>query len=339
MSVVDDYDVALFDLDGVVYLGPEAVPAAPAALSALRAQGTRVGFVTNNASRHPDVVAEHLRELGVEATAEDVITSAQAMAHLVADQIAPGARVLVLGAPYLREELVARAKIVPVDSVRDTPVAVVQGLSPDMTWAELCEATAAIHAGATWYATNTDSTRPTDQGNLPGCGAAVNAIRVAVPHDPIVAGKPYPPLMRETLRRLDARHPIFIGDRTDTDIAGANAVGIDSMLVLSGAHGPAELWTADASHRPTHLGLDVADLLLPAREVTIEATSASCAGHRITLDADGYRHSGTIGDEQSWADAQWALIRLHWTLVDAGHRVPDPATAGLPPRPVRQEAA
>ncbi len=339
MSLVDRYDTALFDLDGVIYLGPAAVPAAPGALAALRATDTRIGFVTNNASRHPDVVAEHLQDLGITASADDVITSAQAMARLLADRIVPGSPVLVLGAPYLREELVAQAQIVPVASAQDAPVAVVQGLSPDMTWADLCDATAAIHAGATWYATNTDSTRPTDQGNLPGCGAAVNAIRIAVPHDPIVAGKPFPPLMRETLRRLDARHPIFVGDRTDTDIAGANAVGIDSMLVFSGAHGPADLWIADADHRPTHLGLDVADLLRPVREVRLDTTTAECGTQRISVDTDGYHHHGVVSDEQSWADAHWALAKLHWRLVDGGARVPDPGATGLPDRPVRQEAA
>lgn len=337
MSLVDQYDTALFDLDGVVYLGPEAVPAAPAALAALRARGTRVGFVTNNASRHSEVVAEHLRELGIEAEAGDVVSSAQAMAHLLAETLPPDSPVLVLGAPYLRDELVARARIRPVDRVTDHPVAVVQGLSPEMTWADLCEATAAIHAGATWYATNTDSTRPTDRGNLPGCGAAVGAIAVAVPVDPIVAGKPFPPLMRETLERLGGQRPLFVGDRVDTDIAGAHAVGIDSMLVLSGAHGPDDLWGCDAQHRPTHLGLDVADLLEPARTVEIDGDRARCGDQVLTRNADGYRWQGSVTDAASWCDAVWALCRLHWQVVDRGDRAPDPATAAIPARPVPQE--
>ena len=96
-AVIDGYDAVLFDLDGVVYLGPVAVAGAAEGIAALRARGTRLGFVTNNAARPPAAVAEHLVELGIPAAADDVVTSAQAGAHLVLDRFGAGARVLIVG--------------------------------------------------------------------------------------------------------------------------------------------------------------------------------------------------------------------------------------------------
>src|SRR3954452_18411886 len=94
--LVDGYDAALFDLDGVVYLGPEPVPGAAAGVARLRERGTPLGYVTNNAARTPEEVAAHLRELGIAADTADVVTSAQAGAHLLQKRFGPGARVLVV---------------------------------------------------------------------------------------------------------------------------------------------------------------------------------------------------------------------------------------------------
>lgn len=332
-SLVSQYDTALFDLDGVVYLGPEPVPRAPDALTELRRRGVQVGFVTNNAGRRPETVAEHLRELGIEADPDDVVTSAQAVAHLLADKFPPGSPVLVLGAESLVHEITTRAGLRIVESSAERPVVVVQGLNADMTWRELCDATAAIHAGAVWYATNTDTTRPTPQGNLPGCGAAVQAIQLAVDTEPIIAGKPYPPLMVETLERLGGSRPIFAGDRLDTDVAGANAVGIDSLLVLSGAHGPADLLAAPPEQRPTHLGRDVADLLAPGRSVTRTPGRAECGAQEVLLIDDEYRLSGSADTPEAWLDAVWALTHLHWAEGAAAGARPEPVLAQLGPIP------
>lgn len=331
--LIGQYDTALFDLDGVIYLGPVAVPAAPPTMDELRARRTRVGFVTNNAGRRPETVAEHLRELGIDADASDVVTSAQAVAHLLADRFPPGSPVLVLGAESLVHEVTTRAGLRIVDSADDGPVAVVQGLNADMTWRELCDAAAAIHAGAAWYATNTDTTRPTPRGNLPGCGAAVQAMQLAVEPEPIVAGKPYPPLMVETLERLGGKRSIFVGDRLDTDVAGANAVGIDSLMVLSGAHGPAELLAAPAELRPTHLGRDVSALLEPARTVELTPGAAVCGDQRVELADGRYRWSGSADSPYAWLDVVRALTQLHWAEGTAAGAAPGPLLDQLGPMP------
>jgi HAD superfamily hydrolase (TIGR01450 family) len=315
--LADAYDAALFDLDGVVYLGPVAVEGAPAGIRALRERGTRVGFVTNNAARPPVAVAEHLVELGIAASAGDVVTSAQAGAQLLTRRFAPGAKVLAVGGVGVWEAL-DEVGLVGVRSADDHPVAVLQGFGFDLTWDQLNEAAIAIQRGAHWVATNIDPTRPTDRGIVPGNGAAVDAVRQAVSVDPEVAGKPFRPLVDATVARLGAADPIFVGDRLDTDIAGAMSAGLDSMLVLTGAHGPAELVAAAPSCRPTHLGFDLRDLLQPARVCTERPGEARCGEQTAVLDSAWIELLGRPDDHTSAVDALWATATLAWRMAGLG---------------------
>jgi HAD superfamily hydrolase (TIGR01450 family) len=199
-------------------------------------RGTKIGFVTNNAARPPAAVADHLAELGIPASAADIVTSAQAAAHLLVNRFGAGARILAVGGDGVIAAL-SEAGLVGVHSADHHPVAVIQGYGSNLAWQELNEAAIAIQRGAHWVATNIDPTRPTDRGLVPGNGAAVAAVTMAVEAKPAeVAGKPYRPLLDDTVERLGARHPLFVGDRLDTDIAGAVNAGLDSMFVLSGSH-------------------------------------------------------------------------------------------------------
>ncbi len=261
-GVITAYDAALFDLDGVVYRGPDAVPGAAEGIRGLRDLGIKVGFVTNNAARSPLVVARHLDDLGIPATADDVVTSAQAIAKLMAEALPRGAAVLVTGTDALRAEVRA-AGLTPVKDAADRPVAVVVGFAPGLTWDDLNEAAYAVQNGAVWYGCNPDRTRPTDRGLAIGLGTMLDALGEVLPGKrPIMAGKPFRPLLDETVRRLGAQRPIFVGDRLDTDIEGANAVGMDSMLVLSGSHGPEDLLAAEPQRRPTYVAADLRGLLV-----------------------------------------------------------------------------
>lgn len=318
-ALIDAYDGVLFDLDGVIYLGPVAVPGAPPAIAALRDRGVPVGFVTNNAARTPEAVAEHLTELGIPATGADVVTSAQAGAQVLRRDLPPGAKVLVVGGEGVRQAL-AEVGLTGVDSADDEPVAVLQGYGADLTWAHLVEAAVAIHRGARWVATNDDPTRPTDRGLVPGNGAAVAAVRTAVPVEPEVAGKPYRPLLDETVARLGAGHPLFVGDRLDTDVRGAVNSGLDAMLVLTGSHGAADLLAAAPGSRPTYLGYDVGALLRPALDVELAHGTARCgtATARVvdgTLVLDGAAPSST----DDHVAALWAAAHVAWQADDAGH--------------------
>ncbi len=256
------YDVALLDLDGVVYHGADPVPGAAAAIAAARAAGMRMAFVTNNASRTPADVAAHLTAVGVAADPAEVATAAQAAATLLTSLVPAGARVLVTGGDGLRVA-VAEAGLVPVATAADGPAAVVQGYAPDLGYADLAEAALAVRAGAVWVATNLDATIPTPRGQLPGNGALVALVATATGRRPdAAAGKPERALHDESVRRSGARRPLVVGDRLDTDVEGAHRAGCDSLLVLTGVTDDAALLAAPPARRPTYIGADLAALLV-----------------------------------------------------------------------------
>ncbi|NGO72190.1 HAD hydrolase-like protein [Streptomyces boncukensis] len=325
------YDTALLDLDGVVYAGGEAVPHAVAALRAARAGGMRLAYATNNAARTPSTVAAHLTELGVPAAPADVITSAQALARLIADAVPPGAPVLAIGAEGLRAALAERGLRV-VDSADDGPAAVAQGYGgPDMPWERLMEAAVAVGRGVPWYVSNTDLTIPTARGIAPGNGAAVEVVRIATrwsrdAPEPRVAGKPLPPMHRESILRTGARRPLVVGDRLDTDIEGAHAGGVDSLLVLTGVTDPVALLAARQPHRPSYVARDLRGLLAPHPPVTGEAASGfGCAGWRAGVSGSGEElELEGAGDP---VDGLRALCAAAWTQGGAGACVLDPAKA------------
>jgi glycerol-1-phosphatase len=271
------YDVALLDLDGVVYLGGAAVPGAAEALAAARRRGMRLAFVTNNASRSPSAIAGQLTRLGVPADRSEVVTSAQAAAHLIADRFPPGSPVLVVGGIGLRIALRERG-LRPVSTAAERPVAVAQGYGPDIGYPLLAEAGLAVRAGAWYVASNADATLPTARGLQPGNGALVQVIVTATGTRPVVAGKPEPPLHAETVARTGAERPLVVGDRLDTDIEGAVRVGADSMLVLTGVTGPADAVLAPRHRRPTYLADDLAGLLEPQPPVTAADGGFRCGG-------------------------------------------------------------
>jgi HAD superfamily hydrolase (TIGR01450 family) len=267
-DLLTEYDALLLDLDGTVYRGGEAVPGAVEAIEACRDRGTAVRFVTNNASRKPASVAAHLTELGFRAADEEVSTSSQAGAAVLAERLKPGDQVLIIGTQALADEVTA----VGLTTTREfTPevAAVVQGHSPDTGWRELAEAALAIRNGAFWVACNVDATLPTERGLLPGNGAMVAALRAATDVEPVVAGKPARPLMDQAIRSADARKPLVVGDRLDTDIAGASAAELDALLVLTGVATPAQVLQASAELRPRYLSADLSGLLAPLTEVEI----------------------------------------------------------------------
>ena len=176
-DLLDRHDFLLADLDGTLYRGAVAVPGAVEAVRGAAARGVRTVFVTNNASRRPTDVAAHLAELGFPATEADVVTSSQAAAAMLAEQLAPGAAVLVVGTDALAAEVTGVG--LTVTTKADEAVAVVQGHSPDTGWRNLAEATVALRAGAVWVACNLDPTLPTERGPLPGNGSMVTAVRIA----------------------------------------------------------------------------------------------------------------------------------------------------------------
>lgn len=258
--LVDRHDAVLLDLDGVVYVAEHAVDEAVNAIGAVRRGGCTVAFVTNNAARTPQAVADHLVELGIAAGADDVVTSAQAAARMLQSFLPAGAPVLAVGAEGLRAAL-RSAGLRPVDAVQDDPRAVAQGFSPQTSWTMLAEACVAVRAGLPWVATNLDATLPTPRGPAPGNGAFVDVVRRTTGRRPEVAGKPRRPLMDEAVRRTGASRALVVGDRLDTDLAGARATGLPGLLVLTGVSAVVDLLAAPPSQRPDYVAADLRGLL------------------------------------------------------------------------------
>jgi glycerol-1-phosphatase len=285
------YDVALLDLDGTVYLSGAAIPGAPEALRKADAAGMRLAYVTNNAFRTPAAIAELLTSFGVAATPNDVVTSAQAAARLLAERLPAGAPVLVVGGNGLRTALRERG-LRPVTNAAVGPQAVVQGYSPDVDYSLLAEGGLAVAAGALFVASNADLTLPSSRGNQPGNGSFIQVIATATGVRPLVAGKPEPPLHHESVLRTGAKHPLVVGDRLDTDIESATRVDADSLLVLTGVTGPAAAVLAPPEQRPTYLAEDLTGLLEPHPAVTSQDGEFSCSGWTARLDGNRLELTG-----------------------------------------------
>ena len=315
-----------------MYLGPQAVPGAPEAIRELRGAGIPVTYATNNASRRASEIAAHLQGLGIPAQPEDVLTSAQATAELLALDLPAGAAVLVVGASALADELAA-VGLRPVSQAEDRPVAVVQGYGPMVGWTALAEACVAIRAGARWVATNLDATLPSPRGPLPGNGSLVAALAAALGGrmPDTVVGKPETELFRLAARQRQATRVLVVGDRLDTEVEGAVRAGMDSLLVLTGVTTPAELLAAAPHCRPTHVGADCSALSMPdgaSRVPTWHGGAALAGGWRVTRD-DHHLVLGLEATAQepqplaalralargAWEDPQWTTIRADATIA------------------------
>jgi glycerol 3-phosphatase-2 len=230
--IADAYDTILFDLDGVLYRGADAVPGAAGTVSALRSLGKRIAFVTNNSSRTPDAIAQHLRSLGIDARADEVETSALATAALLRSRAVASA--FVVGGEGLRAAM-RSAGVALVERGGDRADAVVVGIDPSFTYADLVTGTWLVRGGAALIASNADATYPAADGLiLPGAGAIVAALETSSGETAEVVGKPNGPIFLEALRRAGGNRPLVVGDRLDSDIEGARRLGWDSALILTG---------------------------------------------------------------------------------------------------------
>lgn len=297
VTPLDGVDLVLADLDGVVYKGPDAIPHAVESLNAA-AETVRVGYITNNASRTDASVATHLSDLGLHVQPSDVVTSPQAAVRLMSAHVEPGATILVIGGDGLVDE-VEKGGFTVTRSADDDPAAVIQGFSPEIGWTQLAEAAFALQgrseAERPWIATNTDWTIPVARGIAPGNGTLVSAVHTAAGRLPLVAGKPEVAIFEEAIARFGAIKPLFIGDRLDTDILGANRAGIDSVLVLTGIDRAKQLIAADADARPTYILGDLRELAQPypvaktARDgaVTVGEATVAIEGNGVVIRAEG----------------------------------------------------
>lgn len=248
MILAQAFQRFVLDLDGVVWTGDEPVPGAPETIRSLRDAGKRLAFVTNNSSQTHESYAKKLADVGALGEESEIVTSADAVARLMESTIPAlrGRSAFVIGGPGLLEQVAdAGVRIAEGDDPTECSIVIV-GWDRDLTYEKLRRATLAIRAGAIFIASNSDATYPAPDGLWPGCGAIVAALRTSTGVDPIVAGKPQPLMLQVAQDRVGGTPALMIGDRIDTDVIAAQAVGWPSALVLTGATGVPELATAPA---------------------------------------------------------------------------------------------
>jgi HAD superfamily hydrolase (TIGR01450 family) len=251
-----------FDLDGTVYLGGQLLPGAGEAISELRAGGSRVAFVTNNPLRRRADYADRLRDLGVPATPDDVVTALDALVAYLAERH-PAAPVLTVAEPLVDEVLTAAGH--PIAARPQDADVVVVSFDRTFDYRKLHAAFRAVRAGAVIVATNPDPYCPTPDGGLPDCAAMLAAVEACTgQRAEAVAGKPSAYMAATFLARLGvpASEAVMVGDRLLTDIAMANAAGMAGALVLTGATTAGEL--AASPVRPDYVINRLTDLTVPA---------------------------------------------------------------------------
>ncbi|WP_432458111.1 HAD-IIA family hydrolase [Cellulomonas iranensis] len=308
------YDLALVDLDGVAYRGHEPIDGAAEGLAQARAAGMRLVFVTNNASREPETVADQLTGLDIPTRADEVMTAAQAAAELLATRVEPGASVLVVGGAGLHTAVRAKGYRV-VGSADDEPVAVVQGFAPDLGWSDLAEAAYAVQRGAWHVASNLDLSLPTARGFAPGNGSLVGAVRAATGVEPASAGKPSPTMYRLAVARAGAAAPLVVGDRLDTDLAGARAGDMPGLHVLTGVSTARDAVLAAPGERPHYLAADLRALLVPHPEPVVDGGWWVCRDAAARVVDGGLELRGTPVDP---VDLVRAACAAAWDAVDTG---------------------
>lgn len=308
MTPLDGTDVLFADLDGVIYTGENAVPFA---VEALNYAPCRVAYITNNASRTPEAVANHLRELGLHLDASDVVSSPQAAVKILATLVPAGSTILVVGGEGLIRE-VENAGFRVTDSATDDPAAVIQGFAPTVGWVHLAEASFALHTGIPWVATNTDWTIPVARGVAPGNGTLVSAVHLAVGRLPVFAGKPERAIFDLAAERFDAHNALVVGDRLDTDILGANRAGMRSALVLTGIDGPKQVLAATEDHQPTYILGDLRELAQPYPDATVEEKNGTTT---VTVGNSVVTMTGHVVRAKKKGNSSLNLLRAGATAI------------------------
>ena len=258
MIAFNPLKAVLFDMDGVLYRGNQVLAGVHELLAFLAERGVAYACITNNASMTPAQYETKLSAMGIALSGERVVTSALATARYLRATYPVGTRVFIVGMRGLRDALLADGYFIE-DTV--LPELVVQGVDFQLTYETLRKAALFIRGGARYIATNPDRTFPAEEGLIPGAGAITAAIVAASDGQPLVIGKPAPTMFRiaATMLQVDPAQTLVIGDRLDTDIAGANAAGMPSVLVLTGVSQRAE---AEAGPiRPTAIYADLPALL------------------------------------------------------------------------------
>lgn len=248
----------LFDMDGVLYRGRERLPGVQEILTFCTQQDIAYACITNNSTSTPQQYEQKLAEMGIYMPAAHVLTSSLVTSRYLRAHYPRGTRVYAIGMQGLLDGLFADGYFTPD---QQNPHLVVQGADFDITYEKLKLGCLAIRAGARFIATNPDRTFPAEDGLIPGAGSLMAALQAATDVEPFIIGKPQPTMFQVARDMLGSapETTVVVGDRLDTDIAGAHQAGLRSMLLLSGVTGPADL--AQTPYQPDAVFAGLPELL------------------------------------------------------------------------------
>jgi len=266
-TFIRSYEHVLLDLDGCVWVSDEPTPGAQEALAELRAGGLTISFVTNDAAHAPEDYVRKLWSLGLKASLAEVVSVGAAIQFLLASGNGDGRghrTAFVIGSPAIHRHVAEAGVRIVNGSERAAGadlvvVAAHEGLSYD----ELRQATQALLSGAELVAAGRDATYPTSEGPFPGTGMLVAGLQYATGCAVVNAGKPDPLIFRAALDRLGPGRALMVGDRLDSDLAGAAAAGLDGAIVLTGVTTRAEAEAA-TDPAPAQIAATLHDLVVSA---------------------------------------------------------------------------
>src|SRR3954463_11177946 len=270
--LLQSYEQVILDLDGCVWVGPDALPGAAEAIAALRDGGKRIAFVTNDPRHAGEEFVRKLWRIGVQASLADVVTGGAAVQHLLAET-RRGGTAFVIGTDAFRKHVAdAGVRVVNWTDLASRAELVIVGGPDELPYDDRKNAVLALRRGADFLATGRDPTYPMPDGLWPGTGAILAAVEVGSGRSAAIVGKPEPQLFFTALDRLGDGSTLVIGDRLDADVAAADKARLDSALVLTGGTSRAE---AEAAKKPRPVA--VADDL-----AALVDGGAECRGRRTT---------------------------------------------------------
>ncbi len=260
MPLIDSYDAILLDLDGVVYLGSTPIDSAVKTIKELQKRKVNIAVITNNGSVTSKSVSKWMKNFDLDIKPASIVTSSQTLCWYLQQNYQRNDVVLVVGSQSLKDS-VKEAGFKVVTKADKNPRLVVNGIDAEISQKDLAEMCYAISKGAKWISTNNDYTFPTEKGLAPGNGAFNALITSITGKNPILMGKPEPFMFLQAAKIFDAKNPLVVGDRLDTDIQGANKAGFKSMCVLTGVTDMNQIKNANPSTGPTYVGKDLSALL------------------------------------------------------------------------------
>jgi HAD superfamily hydrolase (TIGR01450 family) len=262
-ELVSQYDNVILDLDGTVWVGETATLRAPEAITALRAAGKQLAFVTNDGGHSPEEYVQKLWSIGCTAAVEEIVSVGSAIQYVLAE-MDPATVYVIGGPPVFRHVTDAGHRIVNGTTQAQSAEIVVAVAHPKFDYGELLIATRALIAGARLIGGGRDRNYPAAGGIAPGTGAVIAALEYATGVTARAVGKPDPQVFEVALDRLQAGRTLVVGDHLHSDLGGATAAGLDCALVLTGVTTLAQ--TETARHpAPVAVSQDLATLVLADR--------------------------------------------------------------------------